>query len=55
MTLASVAVSRLVDFDRLPALLLDMGFEGVNFSYPRRERRVFLPSCLRRGIPSDGL
>ena len=35
-TLASVAVNRLVDFERLPSLLLDLGFEGVNFSYPRR-------------------
>jgi MoaA/NifB/PqqE/SkfB family radical SAM enzyme/phosphatidylglycerophosphate synthase len=36
-TLASVAMSRLVDFERLPLLLLDLAFEGVNFSYPRRD------------------
>jgi hypothetical protein len=42
MTLASVAVNRLVDFDRLPSLLSDLGFWGVNFSYPRREQ---LGSC----------
>ncbi len=36
-TLASVAVNRLVDFDRLPSLLSGLGFWGVNFSYPRRE------------------
>ena len=31
MTLASVAVNRLVHFERLPSLLSDLGFEGVNF------------------------
>lgn len=35
MTFASVTVSRLVDFDRLPDHLLDLGFEGITFSYPR--------------------
>jgi len=42
-TLASVAVNRLLIFDRLPHLLLDLGFEGVNFSYPRREQSASSP------------
>jgi MoaA/NifB/PqqE/SkfB family radical SAM enzyme len=37
LTFASVTVSRLVDFEKLPSLLLDLGFEGIIFSYPRRE------------------
>lgn len=37
-TLASIAVNRLVIFERLPYLLLDLGFEGVTFSYPRRDQ-----------------
>jgi MoaA/NifB/PqqE/SkfB family radical SAM enzyme len=43
MTIASVVVSRLVDFDRLPPFLLELGFEAVNFSYPRRENPTRLP------------
>ena len=35
-SLASVAVNRLIDYDRLPDLLGDLGFEAVSFSYPRR-------------------
>lgn len=35
-TLASVTVSRLVQFQALPELLKRLGFEGVTFSYPRR-------------------
>lgn len=41
--IASVTVSRLVDFDRLPSFLIDLGFAGVNFSYPRHENRAILP------------
>src|SRR5262245_51427831 len=36
-TLASVTVNRLVQYDRLPELLRWLGFDGVTFSYPRRE------------------
>ena len=43
MTFASVTVSRLVDFDKLPTLLLDLGFEGIVFSYPRRENMALSP------------
>jgi MoaA/NifB/PqqE/SkfB family radical SAM enzyme len=31
---ASVTMSRLVDYDRLPAFLADLGFSSVTFSYP---------------------
>jgi MoaA/NifB/PqqE/SkfB family radical SAM enzyme len=34
---ASVTVSRLVDYDRLPATLRRLGFDSASFSYPRRE------------------
>jgi MoaA/NifB/PqqE/SkfB family radical SAM enzyme len=37
-TLASVTVSRLVDYEALPDLLRRLGFDAVSFSYPRRER-----------------
>lgn len=36
-TMAVVTVNRLVDFEQLPALLDDLGFDAVSFSYPRRE------------------
>lgn len=36
-TLASVTVSRLVQYDLLPGLLNWLGFDGVTFSYPRLE------------------
>lgn len=36
-TLASVTVSRLVQYDQLPELLNWLGFDGVTFSYPRLE------------------
>jgi MoaA/NifB/PqqE/SkfB family radical SAM enzyme len=36
-TLASVTVSRLVQYDLLPDLLNWLGFDGVTFSYPRLE------------------
>ena len=35
--LASVTVNRLVDYDELPGLLVELGFDAVTFSYPRRE------------------
>ena len=35
--IACVTVNRLVDYDRLPALLIDLGFDAATFSYPRRE------------------
>ncbi|HSZ50852.1 MAG TPA: radical SAM protein [Caulobacteraceae bacterium] len=35
--MASVTVSKLVDFDALPATLRAMGFEAVTFSYPRQQ------------------
>jgi MoaA/NifB/PqqE/SkfB family radical SAM enzyme len=35
--LASVTVNRLIDYDRLPELLAELGFDAVTFSYPRRE------------------
>jgi MoaA/NifB/PqqE/SkfB family radical SAM enzyme len=34
---ASVTVSRLVDYEALPATLGSLGFDAVSFSYPRRE------------------
>lgn len=34
-TLASVTVNRLVQYNKLPALLQELGFDGVSFSYPR--------------------
>lgn len=34
---AVVTVNRLVDYERLPDLLRDLGFDAVSFSYPRRE------------------
>ncbi|HLY05329.1 MAG TPA: radical SAM protein [Rhizomicrobium sp.] len=34
---ASVTVSRLVDYDRLPSTLARLGFDAVSFSYPRRQ------------------
>jgi MoaA/NifB/PqqE/SkfB family radical SAM enzyme len=43
MTIASVTASRLIDFDRLPPFLLELGFEAVNFSYPRRENKNTSP------------
>jgi MoaA/NifB/PqqE/SkfB family radical SAM enzyme len=36
-TFASVTVSRLVQYELLPALLEDLGFEAAIFSYPRRK------------------
>ena len=36
-TLACVTVNRLVDYEQLPDLLTDLGFDAVTFSYPRRE------------------
>jgi MoaA/NifB/PqqE/SkfB family radical SAM enzyme len=42
-TFASVTVSRLVDFDKLPPFLQDLGFEGIVFSYPRRENTELSP------------
>ena len=36
-TFASVTVSRLVQYELLPALLTDLGFEAALFSYPRRK------------------
>lgn len=35
--MASVTVSRLVDFEALPAALRRLGFDAVTFSYPRKE------------------
>jgi MoaA/NifB/PqqE/SkfB family radical SAM enzyme len=35
-TCASVTVSRLVHYDRLPETLAELGFDAVTFSYPRR-------------------
>jgi len=35
---ASVTVSRLVNYDALPATLSSFGFDAVSFSYPRRDR-----------------
>ncbi|MET1028917.1 MAG: radical SAM protein, partial [Dongiaceae bacterium] len=34
--IASVTVNRLVDYDALPVMLGDLGFDAVAFSYPRR-------------------
>lgn len=36
-TLASVTVNRLVNYEMLPRMLRDLGFDGVTFSYPRRK------------------
>lgn len=49
--LASVTVSRLVDFDALPDALRDLGFSAVTFSYPRVE--PFGSSSLVFGGASD--
>jgi MoaA/NifB/PqqE/SkfB family radical SAM enzyme len=35
--MASVTVSRLVDYEALPATLEQLGFDAVSFSYPRKE------------------
>jgi MoaA/NifB/PqqE/SkfB family radical SAM enzyme len=35
--IASVTVSRLVNYDQLPETLSRLGFDAVSFSYPRRE------------------
>jgi MoaA/NifB/PqqE/SkfB family radical SAM enzyme len=35
--MASVTVSKLVDFEALPATLRRLGFDAVTFSYPRKE------------------
>ena len=43
ITFASVTVSRLVDIDKLPPFLRDLGFDGIIFSYPRRESGSHLP------------
>ncbi len=43
MTFASVTVSRLVDVAKLPPFLLDLGFEGIVFSYPRRQNMALSP------------
>src|SRR5262245_14579883 len=49
--IASVTLSKLVQVDRLPALLGYLGFDAVTFSYPRRER--FGSSSLVYGDHSD--
>jgi MoaA/NifB/PqqE/SkfB family radical SAM enzyme len=36
-TISVVTVNHLVDFEKLPALLKDLGFDAVSFSYPRKE------------------
>jgi MoaA/NifB/PqqE/SkfB family radical SAM enzyme len=36
-TLASITMSRLVDYEKLPDLLIDLGFDAATFSYPRRQ------------------
>ena len=46
--LACVTVNRLVDYDQLPDLLRNLGFDAVTFSYPRRER--FDLARVQRGI-----
>ncbi|HEY1426470.1 MAG TPA: radical SAM protein [Caulobacteraceae bacterium] len=48
---ASVTVSKLVDFDALPATLRRLGFDAVTFSYPRKE--PFESSSLVYGGDSD--
>lgn len=48
---ASVTVSKLVDFDALPATLRRLGFDAVTFSYPRKE--PFGSSSLVYGDHSD--
>jgi MoaA/NifB/PqqE/SkfB family radical SAM enzyme len=48
---ASVTVSKLVDFDALPATLRRLGFDAVTFSYPRKE--PFASSSLVYGDDSD--
>jgi MoaA/NifB/PqqE/SkfB family radical SAM enzyme len=37
-TLASVTMSRLVNYSALPSMLRELGFDAVTFCYPRRER-----------------
>ena len=49
--MASVTVSKLVDFDALPATLRRLGFDAVSFSYPRKE--PFGSSSLVYGEDSD--
>ncbi|HEX3408568.1 MAG TPA: radical SAM protein, partial [Caulobacteraceae bacterium] len=49
--MASVTVSKLVDFDALPATLRRLGFDAVTFSYPRKE--PFGSSSLVYGENSD--
>ena len=36
-TVASITMSRLVDYEKLPELLLELGFDVATFSYPRRK------------------
>jgi len=48
---ASVTVSKLVDFDVLPATLRRLGFDAVTFSYPRKE--PFGSSSLAYGGESE--
>jgi len=36
-TISVVTVNHLVDYEQLPALLNDLGFDAVSFSYPRKE------------------
>jgi len=36
-TIASITMSRLVDYESLPELLLHLGFDFATFSYPRRK------------------
>ncbi len=36
-TISVVTVNHLVDYGQLPALLEDLGFDAVSFSYPRKE------------------
>lgn len=49
--IASVTVSKLVDFEALPATLRRLGFDAVTFSYPRKE--PFGSSSLVFGETSD--
>jgi MoaA/NifB/PqqE/SkfB family radical SAM enzyme len=50
-TVSVVTVNHLVDFPQLPAMLKDMGFDAVSFSYPRKE--PFGSSSLVYGSESD--
>jgi MoaA/NifB/PqqE/SkfB family radical SAM enzyme len=50
-TVSVVTVNHLVDFPQLPALLKDIGFDAVSFSYPRKE--PFGSSSLVYGSDSD--